>query len=90
MASAVVPGRSKCPHCQAKLTWSGAYVATLVMVLITLAICGLAILVLNRLDIEDRWIKGTAFSGLTLPPVLVMGWVGAVLQRRYSVLRKLG
>lgn len=90
IASAIIPGRAKCPHCQTKLTWNGAYGATLVMVLLTLAICGVAVLILNRLPIEDRWSRGAAFGAMALPPTLVMGWIGAALQRRYCVLRKRG
>jgi hypothetical protein len=88
IVSAIVPGRSKCPHCQTGLTWKGAYVATGVMVLLTLAITGTAMLVVHRLAIEDRWVSGVAFLGMALPPVFVISGIGAALQRRYCVLRK--
>jgi hypothetical protein len=58
------------------------------MVLLTLAIAGAAMLVVNRLAIEDRWVSGVAFLGIALPPVLIISGIGAALQRRYCVLRK--
>ena len=85
----IIPGRCRCPYCHTKLTWKGAYTATLIMIVLTLAILGGAVLVVRSLGIENRWLAGAVLGVMALPPTLIVGWIGAALQARYSILRRL-
>lgn len=66
--------------------WSGAYSALAVMIALTLAVCGLGYLILLGLEITEPWQRGIAFAVICLPLVLGIGWIGALYQRRHSVL----
>src|SRR5262245_40699918 len=68
IASAILPGRAKCPHCGTRLAWNGGYTATIVMVLLTLVISGLALLALNRFEVEEPWMQALVFGVMALPP----------------------
>jgi len=88
IASAFMPGHCRCPHCRARLAWDRAYRTTAVMLALTVVIAGAALTTVYRLEIEETWRQVAVYLAFGLTPVLIMGWIGAVYQRKYSKLRR--
>jgi len=86
---AMIPGRCRCPHCRATLTWKGAYLATFVMSVLTVLVVGGAFLVMSRVmfQIDEPFQIGALYLALTVPPVALICWAGATYQRRNSILK---
>jgi hypothetical protein len=70
------------------LAWNGGYSATAVMLSLTLVFVAAALGTINQLGIDDILQQVAVYLAISLPPALVVFWIGGLYQRNRSILRQ--